>query len=356
MSHFSLWNNGRRGDDYLFIDGVISEYFEVSGTALYLHKYLGGHDQTVADPSNPTPPAAPSVTSIQDVLFLENRDRKYSPDVIEMSTIYQINDVDANMLQFGLFLTGDTLFLEVHYNDMIARVGRKIMTGDVVELPHRRDLDLLDPSSKAINKFFVVSDTSFSASGYSATWFAHIWRLKVEPMTDSQEYTDILDAQSKNPLGLDNGILRDSISTIGTDLGINEAVVEAARLSVTKRNFETRQFYVMPGDETTRQNPWVYAGDGIPPNGVPAQSGTDFPVEAEEGDYYLRTDYKPHTLYRKIGNKWRMQELAYREELTAASRILLDFFNERGTETFDDGHSDTIRKALSRATKPRADF
>lgn len=354
MPRLGLWNSGKKGNNYRYIDRMISQWFGASGTAVYVHLYLGHHEQQAPGPGGPQ---VSNITSIQDVLLLENRDRKYSNTVFELRGVYNVNDVDFDLRQFGFFLQNDTLFIEFHMNDLIAQLGRKIIAGDVLELPHLRDDALLD-GDKAVNKFYVVEDVNRASDGYSATWFPHILRVKCSPMTAAEEYSDILDKQAKNPLGFDDGRLRDLISTIGRDMQINEAVVEAAQESVKARNFETRQFYVVPGDETTGQNPWILAGDGVPPNGaVAVESSSSFPNPATEGQYCLRTDYSPHTLFRYQNNGWRMQELDYREgEWSAAHRLLKSFINNRKEVTFEDGTTQAEKQPLHKAAKPRADF
>jgi len=354
MPRLSIWGSGRKGADYKFIDRQVSEFYGISGTAAFLHLYLGTHDQAATPSGEP-----PDETQIQDVLFLENRDRRYSNEVYELRTLYNVQDNDFDLRQFGLFLTGDTLFLTFHYNDMLALCGRKIMAGDVVELPHRRDDAQLDPNASAINKFYVVEDTSWASEGFSPTWWPHVWRVKLSPMTNSQEYADILDKQGQNPLGFDTGSLSAIMTVIARDMAINEAVVEEAKTHVFRRNFETQQFWVVPGDETTNQNPWIFAGDGIPPNGATlAGSGNQFPESPLENEYYLRTDYRPHTLFRRISGRWRIQELAYRDEWMAAHRFLVDFINSNKdlTTTYPDGLVLDVKQPISRVVKPRADF
>ena len=78
-------------------------------------------------------------TNIQDMLFLENRDRKYDPDIYNMRAIYNVQDIDFDLSQFGLFLSNDTLFMTIHINSSVKTLGRKIMPGDVIELPHLKD-------------------------------------------------------------------------------------------------------------------------------------------------------------------------------------------------------------------------
>jgi hypothetical protein len=67
------------------------------------------------------------------------------------------------------------------------------MPGDVIELMHLKDYYPLDDSLPvALKRFYVISDCNNAAEGYSATWWPHLWRVKINPLTDSQEYKDIL--------------------------------------------------------------------------------------------------------------------------------------------------------------------
>lgn len=382
MPRLSIWNSGQKANDYKFIDRSVSEFFGAGGTAAYIHAYLGVYDQAapgfnadgtqspVVDPADPLQANATSnVTSIQDVLFLENRDRRYDPTVYEMRTIYNVGDSDFDLRQFGMFLTNDTYFLEFHFNDMIALLGRKIMIGDVIELPHQRDEFLLN-GGPAINQFYVVEDANRASDGYSATWWYHIWRVKVSPMPASQEYQDILAQQATNPLGLPmtlaNGAaasLGSLMSTLGTDLNLNEAIVDAAKANFTKRYFETQQFWIKPGtgSELGVANPWVFSGDGIPPNGaILVGQGTQFPRQPVQDDYYLRTDYMPAVLFQFDAQKWRRQEVDWRgTEWNVAHRLLRDFIGigDVETTTYEDGTVAKIKTNLSKVvTRPGVDF
>ena len=378
MPRLSIWNSGRHGSDYKFIDRTISEYFGVAGTAALIYKYLGTYQQATptlnadgtTSPANPdpsVPQGTGNVTSIQDVLFLENRDTQYDKNLYELRTIYNVGDADFDLRQFGLFVTNDTYFLEFHFNDMIAKIGRKIMSGDVIELPHRRDQFLLD-GGLPINAFYVVQDANFASDGYSATWYYHIWRCKVTPMTASQEYQDILNQQATNPLGLpmtnpdgSPATLGELMSTGATNMNIDEAVVADAVANFKKRYFETQQFWFQPGttSETGTENPWVFAGDGIPPNGaVAVGQGTSFPATPTNGDYYLRVDYYPPVLYAYDNGRWYRQEVDWRgSEWSVADRTLKSFINNNIQVTQEDGEVTPEKVNLSQlVTRPGVDF
>jgi hypothetical protein len=114
--------------------------FTVGGIDIYIHKYLG----PIVDPeqtNNPGDATLPTYDTtnplfIEDLLLLENRDRAYDPDVYIMRGVYRTQDVDFDLTQFGLFLNNDTLFITFHYNNMIDTFGRKLMVGDVIEVPN----------------------------------------------------------------------------------------------------------------------------------------------------------------------------------------------------------------------------
>lgn len=381
MPRLSIWNNGRKGADYKFLDNTIREQFQIGGTAAFVHKYLGPTEvngavvqgQPLYEDDGVTPilnsdgtPAQSydgGETLIQDVLFLENRDRHYAPDIIELKAIYTIQDTEFDLRQFGLFLDNDNLTMLFHINDMVAILGRKLMPGDVIELPHQRDEYALG-ENPAINKFYVVDEGARSTEGYSQTWFPHVWRIKCKPMTASQEYSDILDQNAIDPFGLPTDKkLQDIMSNVGTELGLNNDIVDEARKFVSARNFDTRQFYVVPGDELGGQFPWIFAGDGVPPNNAAlVGAGNSFPMNPKEGDFYLRTDYDPHSLFKRIGPKWTRLEIDYRQEdWSMAHRLLKSFISNTNKTTIAANNVEAARtfdekQPLSAAIKPRADF
>ena len=200
MPRLSLYRPEKQ-NDYRFMDRNISEQLTVGGTDLYIHKYLGPEDQ---GPSvDYTQPQYDKLdpTNIQDLLFLENRDRKYAKDIYRLRGHYSVQNLDFDLSQFGLFLSNDVIFVTVHYNDMIDIVGRKLMVGDVLELPHLLDYNPLDEKIPvALKRFMQITDANYASEGFSSTWYPHLWRIKCEPLVDSQEFSDIL----QQPINLDN--------------------------------------------------------------------------------------------------------------------------------------------------------
>ena len=83
MPRLSLYKP-ERGADYEFLDRQIEEMFTVGGTDVFVHKYIGTDDGTTVKDE----------TQIQDMLFLENRDRKYDPDIYRLRGVYNVQDID----------------------------------------------------------------------------------------------------------------------------------------------------------------------------------------------------------------------------------------------------------------------
>jgi hypothetical protein len=355
MAGFKLWDP-KKNDDYTFIDNAAYEQFERSGFGALVHRYLGVHDQ--GETGDVTQPSAAKsklkgVKQIQDLFFLENRDRHYDTTVYEVMCVYNMQDSEFQMSQFNIFQEADIMFVEFHLNDSIRKLGRKMMSGDVLEFPHLRDDALLDEDAPAINKYYVVTEVSRAASGYSPLWRPHVLRAKIKPMTNSQEFNDILDREADDDSGFS---VRDLISDFRDQIHISETIVAQAEAEVPYRNFETAHFYVVPGDEAGTQIPWIFAGDGKPPNGAAlAATGTSFPDEPEEGDWFLHTGQEPNVLYQREGTNWYRREVDLRKKWNAAHRILLSHLNNQNITTVQ-GESMPERQALSKVLKPRADF
>lgn len=290
MPRLSLYRPNRT-NDYQFFDRTISEQFTVGGMDMYVHKYLGPQtgdagdaDATlpVYDQSNPL--------FIEDLLLLENRDRKYDQDVYVMRGVYRQQDIDFNLSQFGLFLSNDTLFISFHYNNMIDTFGRKLMSGDVLELPNLTDYHPLDTNiTKALPRYYVIQEANFGSEGFSQTWLPHIWRVKATPLVNAQEYNDILDKPFEPDNIWDDGnfypqgttvldgdayyesirnvppgtpitdttywrpktptTVTDQMSTRPKDLEINDAILTQAEIELPLSGYDTVKFYILPTTE-----------------------------------------------------------------------------------------------------------
>ena len=348
MPRLSLWKP-EKTNDYRFMDRLIREQFMVGGTGVLVHKYLQPADQGASnDPTKPNYRADDILneTKIQDLLFLETRDRIYDPDIYELRGVYNVGDQDFDLTQFGLFLSADTIYITFHTNDMVDRMGRKLMAGDVIELPHVRDDLLLDETKPAINKFYVIQDASRAAEGFSQTWYPHIWRIKASPMTDAQEYKDILSQTSDN--GVDT--LKDALSTYQKELQISNAIIA--------RGEQLAPTILDDGSNIIQNTVKPYQADANPvyDHGEAVESGLSFPLTPNQGDFFLRTDYTPAVLFAYRGTRWqRMQTANGPVDLKDKVMNAASFINNTAT-TVVGNQEFPERQALSQVVLPKSDF
>jgi len=360
MPRLSLYKP-ERGQDYKFIDRQISEMFQVGGTDVHLHKYLGPANPTEQSATADQPHYVDGVkeTNIQDLLLLENRDRKYDPSIYKIRGLYNVQNIDFNLSQFGLFIDNDTLFMTVHINDFIKYIGRKPLSGDVIELPHLRDEFALNDFDISLPRYYVIEDVGRASEGFSATWYPHLYRLKCKKITDNQQFSDILDQPAKE--GSDQ-TLRDLLSTAAKELEINDSVLSQAEADVPQSGFETRQYYTLAVDptngqpilETTSGDPQpgvpsragysgYLLGDGYPPNGHSFGHGIQFPQAPQDNDFFLRTDLLPNRLFKYDGNRWVKIEDKVRHTLTntdTRQTLKTSFINNKnitGTTVVQEG-------------------
>tara|TARA_B100002019_G_scaffold102173_1_gene88086 strand:+ start:9673 stop:10833 length:1161 start_codon:yes stop_codon:yes gene_type:complete len=385
MPRLSLYKP-ERGNDFEFLDKQILEMFTVGGTDMFVHKYLGpkNADEDTATADQPKYDAVKH-TNIQDLLFLENRDRKYDKDVYTMRGIYNVQDVDFDLSQFGLFLQNDTLMLTIHIRSSVKTLGRKIMPGDVIELPHLRDEYAQNDLAVALKRFYVVEDVNRASEGFTQTWYPHLYRLKLKQIYDSQEYKDILDlpAEEDAPGG---STLRDLLSTYEKEMQINNAVVKQAEADAAKSGYNTSHLFTLqtddkgetelvtvdssdidvsdgisvdkimvPPDKNGYQG--YLLGDGLPPNGEVFGHGISFPVEPSTHDYFLRTDFLPNRLFKYDGNRWVKLEDGVRMTLSQTDdkkTLKGGFVNNTKTDNIG-GETVQERQSLSKALKAKPD-
>ncbi len=399
MPRLSLYKP-ERGQDYSFIDRQISEMFQVGGTDVYLHKYLGPKSPTDENATVDQPQYKDDagndlydVANIQDLLFLENRDRKYDESIYTIRGLYNVQNIDFNLSQFGLFIDNDTLFMTVHINDFIKYIGRKPISGDVIELPHLRDQFALNDYDIALPRYYVIEDVGRASEGFSSTWYPHLYRLKLRKITDAQQFADILDQPARDANGdASDKTLREILSTHAKELEINDAIIGQAEADAPASGYETQHFYTLAVDEngktllTTADQSDIDAsnfsqnltagavnsvpersgytgylvGDGVPPNGAAFGHGIQFPDAPAKDDYFLRTDFLPNRLFRYDGTRWLKMEDAVRMTLTnndTRQTQKTSFINNTNTNTIG-GEVVEERQSLSKALKrkPTADL
>ena len=378
MPRISLWNPVR-SNDFNFADRTISENLQIGGDGILVHEYIG--PTTDANGNTDT-----SLTSIQDVLFLANNNRKYNPNVIEMKGHHVPQDVNYDLSQFGIFLSSDVIRITFHYNDMIDSLGRKLIAGDVLEFPSMVDVPIFD-NAVGINRYYVVQDALWMAGGYGIAWFPHIWLVRAKLMTSSVEFTEILDqaatGQTQGGFGQGIGIMpegfaetSDGCGNPGTGanpnitsslnlfckiIGITDAnVAEAEQNAFFDPKFfesENLWIYLEPDTNYPIIGSYYFAGSGTPPNGGPlVGAGVSFPPGMTDGQYYLRLDYYPERLFQKQGNVYKLIQENVLKNWTATNRILDTFIDNNNQTVLADGTVMPEKQAVSQVLKQRVDL
>jgi hypothetical protein len=211
-------------------------------------------------------------------------------------------------------LNNDTLFIAFHYNNMIDTIGRKLMAGDVIEIPNLKDYHPLDKSlAKALPRWYVIQDAAFASEGFSQTWLPHLWRVKATPMVNAQEYNSITkqafepnniwDPGNYYPAGtiVNNGdkyytatgnvppgtditdtaywtektpdTIAGKTSTRTKDLELNDAILVQADVEVPLTGYDTVKFYILPTTEDGQPAQSGLTADQTPPTVDGTQGG-----------------------------------------------------------------------------------
>jgi len=390
MPRLSLWSPNKQ-NDYRFLDRSIREMFTVGGIDMYIHKYMGPELKEGDTPSED------DILKIEDLLFLENRNRNYEDDIRVIRGVYRVQDLDFDLSQFGLFVAGDNLFIQFHYNDMIDYFGRKLMNGDVIEIPNLKDYDPLS-NVASIPKFYVVQEGAFASEGFSATWYPHLWRVKCVPMKGSQEFKDILDKclepthpsiDGDQETDDDCCSLGDLLCQHNKNIAINDGVVWEANDYVPLSGYDNEKFFILGDGQDHTESPvradnniitvdsdlltadsgipqiisdgfalGYLTGNGMPPNGRPVTRAVKFPPGPGEGDYVLRMDYVPNRLFKYDGTMWVMIEDNVRTDMYLGHTVKTQrsgfVNNDEMIQTTDRGEIPS-RQSLSKLLEPKED-
>ena len=374
MPRLSLYHP-TKSNDYRFFDKTISEMFTVGATDLYIHKYLGPTDQgPTIDYTQPQYDAL-DPTNIQDLLFLENRDRTYDPNIYRLRGHYNVQNLDFDLSQFGLFLNNDIIFITIHYNDMIDIIGRKLMVGDVLELPHLLDYNpLKETIPVALKRFYQITDGNFASEGFSPTWYPHLWRIKCEPLVDSEEFSQILSepinqdnylglwepnktypagyvitfgdknyiAKQDVPIGITppnvnfweldpNQNLKDILATYNKNLQVNNAIIEEANRLVPKAGYDRSKLYIVPTYgvyETNTELSGKYNQPAPPTSLVANNNGAPVVITATVSTIRNPKYKNPSTVLRipkeTVKNIWDMTTDMLFEPLQSSRQINLE--------------------------------
>lgn len=362
-NHYHLYQK-ERSKNYNFIDRVVKSYLEQGGGLFHIYPMVSvigsdGIEHKIGE----------SGFLVGDPVFNENPSRKYSRETFDLWGVTQMKTPQFSFSFSGLsLLDGDEKEISFHYNSMVAQLGRKIMVGDVIEWTWVRDLDVLGKETGQ-NKFYQVTSSERDENGWAANYKYHLWKVKVKPITNSPEFQDLFNTGKENDFYEDvnspngGGGLDPNNTTTNNELEIMDKILEEAEeMGPSFRLHDEHHVYLDENNQLYVENRFIPQGiDGIPNqlNAQDIQFGEHFPDEAEDGEYFLRIDYNPPRLFKRIINeetkegRWQVTEYDNREKWTGCPAILRAHINNDKTITNAAGEVLPQRQNIKDLVKAR---
>lgn len=265
-------------------------------------------DDTREDPFGPDaegPTDVGSFLGVQDTILNEDRDREYDFDEIPiLRGVYTVSQNELEFARFGMALGNDVIQMEFHTQTMERELGRRLVPGDVVEMPHLREVGV---DGRVANKWYQVASIVWSPTGYDPMYGRHISAVTMKPLRHQQEFLDLFERQDEY-----GRTLAEQMSNREAVEALTEANQEIAREHVNTTWWDTTILWFDP-DHPSR-HPFKWTDDGKPDNGIPVQQGTDFPGNPAEGEWFVRVDFVPNRLFRFENGRWRMREIDRKRE------------------------------------------
>jgi hypothetical protein len=239
-----------------------------------------------------------AIRNVQDDLgFIENRDRNYSLEPIIIKGVYDLADVQTDLTRFGIEMKSTYTF-KFGFNETISKIGRPIIIGDIVDVLCEVQYDT---NMTPIHKYLEVTDTTWSASGFTPGWQPTLYAVTLQPMVASQETIDIIG--EINAPSSDNAFFNlnnDKFNQIGM---VSDSMVRAiAYTDVPEAGTDTTNIQQIPQDiidlgalhnidiaKLNINQTALYVEDGLPPNGLPYTEGDKFIDSPKDGDYHRLT-------------------------------------------------------------------
>ncbi len=323
---------GDKNKDSRFLSGVISETITMGGVVCYIWLLEGTFEQVdnngrastqLDEGMGEAEDGIMSLFGIQDAILGENRDRSYSKDCYRMKGTYAVSQNELDFARFGIMMNNDIIQLEMHKGDMERICGRRLVPGDIVEMPHLREVGL---QKTVVNKYYQVDNVTKSPSGYDHTYNYHILALTLRPVVDAHEFIDIMERTDE----YDN--------TIGSQLGnrdameaLTEKIQQAAAEQANTTGWDITPLYI---DDENNVFAHKWSADADAPNGKPVPMVSSFPQSPNDGDYVCRIDHFPNRLYRFQQGRWLLKEIDNKRDWQPYNwtRKLRDFATDRSLE------------------------
>ena len=306
---------------------------------------------------------ATHISNIQDKIFLENRDRDYSEFSVEIKGQYTPNDVQTSVGKWGAMFDLDKYSFEVSFAQVVQRLGRPFVIGDIVQLPSETQFT---PTLKPVLKYLEVTDVAWSVNGFTPTWVPTLQRITAKPVLASQETQDILgkltrDLDDSGLSDIDDGLdnkkyqdMHDIAQTINADANTAVPVKGEDYANVTKFSEEMLEFSDAHPNMNLRKfdrNRSLFGVDAMPPNGLPYTEGDAFPENPKDGDWHRLTYTNigqdiPTRLHRYSSAKqrWIFLEIDNRTSRNDDKPLLKEFTKEETSSRTPENNSERDTK------------
>jgi len=255
--------------------------------------------------------------AIQDSFFVENRDRRYDKTGCTLLCHYEIPEKPHDLSKFGFIIPSDQIEITTLRSDAITTLGRDILIGDIITLPHVGDhshdeggeIDdarLVFPKTPdgIDGRRYEVLDVSIAAAGYDPRWRDHLLRLVAAPLRDGAQTIDITGSPGAVPTAPGEVRTRDLLANVTNALHAEAA--NAGELGLDMSGIAHPAASVL-------QEIGPFTADAFPPNDEPFTTGVDFPSNPAELDWFRHTGYDPIRLYQFNGFRWIRKEIEFRE-------------------------------------------
>lgn len=348
----------QRSQNYNYIDRVLKSYVEQGGGLFHIYPML-----SVIDTKGIEHNIGENGFTSSDPVFNENPKRKYSRETFDLWGVTQMKPPSWQYVLAGMSdLDSDEKTLIVHYNSMIAQIGRKIIPGDVVEISWLRDLDILGQET-AQNKFYVVSGSQRHDQAWDPNYKFHLWELKMKPLPASPEYSDLYNTGKENDFYEDigsangGGGLDPNNTTAKNELDIMDKILEEAEeKGPSYRLHDEHHLFLDDNESIYVENRFIPNGnDGIPAelNCANVEFGEDFPENPNIDSYFLRIDFNPPRLFKRLEGKWQLISYDNRTAWRGVPNILLSHINNDDKIIFENGEIQNSRQNIKDLVKAR---
>lgn len=241
-----------------------------------------------------------SIDNVQDIFFLENRDRDYAQTSMTIRCQYSPFDPLGDMGKFGFNILDQYAFT-CAFSSMVEKLGRPIIIGDVLEVCPEA---AYDHNMNVVKKYLEVTDAGWSAEGYSPGWTPLIYRFTAQQLIPSQEHRDIIKTVAAQKYSIDDSDFFSGISQVITgNLTSSENIAVEAKNAVPETGSDSST--IASGTSLYTPDPIkekkgsydgrdLYIEDGLPPDGKPYGEGYKLPDmdSCQDGEYF-RLIYAP---------------------------------------------------------------